>query len=237
MTIIGLIGGQYLSTPELPFHEFPVTYTRTAFIDALQDVGATVIMIPIDQDLDKLADTISLVDKVLLTGGEDVSPEFYGQDPHMRLGNTNPNRDRFEFAVIKEVLKQEKALFGICRGHQLLNVALGGSLYQDLSLKTTETFKHMQAPTKASFPTHFIQVDQASSLRFLPETYHVNSFHHQMIDTVSDELTVIASASDGVIEAVENKEKRLLGVQWHPECAWATTAYERAIFDFFVNEL
>nr|WP_233709432.1 gamma-glutamyl-gamma-aminobutyrate hydrolase family protein [Lactococcus carnosus] len=81
MTIIGLIGGQYLSTPELPFHEFPVTYTRTAFIDALQDVGATVIMMPIDQDLDKLADTISLVDKVLLTGARMYLLSFMGKIP------------------------------------------------------------------------------------------------------------------------------------------------------------
>ena len=148
MTTIGILGSQYLSTPELPFHQFPVTYTRTAFIDALQSVGATVIMIPIDRDLDKLADYIKLVDKVLLTGGEDVAPLFYGQDPHPLLGNINPERDRFEIAAIHEVIKQEKALLGVCRGHQLLNVALGGTLYQDVSLyrnPEVATLKHMQA--------------------------------------------------------------------------------------------
>ncbi len=127
MTTIGILGSQFLSTPELPFHQFPVTYTRTAFIDALQSVGANVIMIPIDRDLDKLPDIIKLVDKVLLTGGEDVAPLFYGQDPHPLLSTINPERDRFEIAAIHEVIKQEKALLGVCRGHQLLNVALGGT--------------------------------------------------------------------------------------------------------------
>ncbi|MGX7008669.1 putative glutamine amidotransferase [Lactococcus chungangensis CAU 28 = DSM 22330] len=240
MTTIGILGSQYLSTPELPFHQFPVTYTRTAFINALQSVGGTVIMIPIDRDLDKLADYIKLVDKVMLTGGEDVAPLFYGQDPHPLLGNINPERDRFEIAAIHEVIKQEKALLGVCRGHQLLNVALGGTLYQDVSLyrnPEVATLKHMQAPTKFKFTTHFVNVDPTSSLNFLPETYHVNSYHHQMIDQLADDLITIATASDGVIEAVENKAKRLLGVQWHPEGTWDNIPDERAIFDFFVNQL
>lgn len=237
MTTIGIIGSQFLSTPEFPFHEFPVTYTRTAFIDALQSVGASVIMIPIDKDLDHLPNYISLVDKVLLTGGEDVSPQFYAQDPHIRLGNTNPNRDQFELAVIQEVIKQNKALLGVCRGHQLLNVALGGTLYQDLSLMQTPTIKHLQAPTKSHFTTHTIEIDPDSSLNFLPTAYQVNSYHHQMIDQLADELVSIAHASDGVIEAVENKSKRLMGIQWHPEGTWDTIAEERNIFDFFVNQL
>ena len=240
MTTIGILGSQFLSTPELPFHQFPVTYTRTAFIDALQSVGANVIMIPIDRDWDKLPDIIKLVDKVLLTGGEDVAPLFYGQDPHPLLSTINPERDRFEIAAIHEVIKQEKALLGVCRGHQLLNVALGGTLHQDVSLyhnPETATLKHLQAPTKSQFTSHFIEVDPTSSLSFLPETYHVNSYHHQMIDRLADDLTTIAKASDGVIEAVESKAKRLLGVQWHPEGTWDTIPNERAIFDFFVNSL
>lgn len=237
MTAIGIIGSQFLSTPEFPFHEFPVTYSRTAFIDVLQSVGASVIMIPIDKNLNHLPHYISLVDKVLLTGGEDVSPQFYGQDPHKLLGNTNPDRDQFELAVIQEVIKQNKALIGICRGHQLLNVALGGTLYQDLSLMQTPTIKHLQAPTKSHFTTHTVEIDPDSSLDFLPATYHVNSYHHQMIDRLANDLVSIAHASDGVIEAVESKSHRLMGVQWHPEGTWENIAYERAIFDFFVNEL
>lgn len=237
MTTIGIIGSQFLSTPEFPFHQFPVTYTRTAFIDALQSVGAQVIIIPIDKALRNLPHYISLVDKVLLTGGEDVSPQFYGQDPHKLLGNTNPDRDRFELAVIQEVIKQEKALLGVCRGHQLLNVALGGTLYQDLSLMQTPTIKHLQAPTKSHFTTHTVEIDPNSSLNFLPAAYHVNSYHHQMIDRLADDLVSIAHASDGVIEAVEHKTKRLMGIQWHPEGTWDSIRDERDIFDFFVNHL
>lgn len=237
MTTIGIIGSQFLSTPEYPFHEFPVTYTRTAFIDVLQNVGASVIMIPIDKELSKLPHYISLVDKVLLTGGEDVSPQFYGQDPHTLLGRTNPDRDLFELAVVQEVIKQGKALLGVCRGLQLLNVALGGTLYQDLSLNKVPTIKHLQAPTQSNFTTHSVDIDPDSSLHFLPQSYHVNSYHHQMIDQLADSLASIAKASDGVIEAVENKAKRLLAVQWHPEGTWDSIDDERAIFDFFVNEL
>lgn len=235
MTTIGILGSQFLSTDEQPFHQFPVTYTRTSFIDALQSLGATVIMLPIDQELEKLSALIGLVDKVVLTGGEDVSPQFYGQEPHPRLSTTNANRDRFEIAAVHEVIKQNKALLGICRGHQLLNVALGGTLFQDVSLSPA-TLKHMQAPTKSQFTTHFVTVDPSSSLGFLPETYHVNSYHHQMIDCLADDLKVIAKASDGIIEAVESKKHRLLGIQWHPEGTWRTNADELAIFDFFVNQ-
>ena len=119
-------------------------------------------------------------------------------------------------------------------------MALGGTLHQDVSLyhnPETATLKHLQAPTKSQFTSHFIEVDPTSSLSFLPETYHVNSYHHQMIDRLADDLTTIAKASDGVIEAVESKAKRLLGVQWHPEGTWDTIPNERAIFDFFVNSL
>lgn len=235
MTTIGILGSQYLRTDEEPFHQFPVTYTRTAFIKALQTVGATVIMLPIDQDLDKLQAMIGLVDKVVLTGGEDVAPQFYGQDPHPLLTRTNPDRDRFEIAAIHEVIRQNKALLGVCRGHQLLNVALDGTLYQDLSLSKT-TLKHMQAPTKSQFTSHFVTVDPRSSLGFLPETYHVNSYHHQIIADLADDLTSIAIASDGAIEAVESKTHRLLGVQWHPEGTWQVKPDDLAIFDFFVNQ-
>lgn len=162
-------------------------------------------------------------------------PQFYGQDPHPLLTRINPDRDRFEIAAIHEVIRQNKALLGVCRGHQLLNVALGGTLYQDLSLSQT-TLKHMQAPTKSQFTSHFVTVDQRSSLGFLPETYHVNSYHHQIIDDLADDLTSIAIASDGTIEAVESKTHRLLGVQWHPEGTWQVKPDELAIFDFFVNQ-
>ncbi|MDR1606313.1 MAG: gamma-glutamyl-gamma-aminobutyrate hydrolase family protein [Streptococcaceae bacterium] len=237
MTTIGILGSQFLDTPELPFHQFPLTYTRTAFIDALQSVGATVILIPIDQELAKLPELIGLIDKVLLTGGEDIAPHFYGQDPHPLLSNTNAYRDQFEIAAVHEVIRQGKALFGVCRGQQLLNVALGGSLYQDLSLSETAKLKHLQAPTKAEFTSHFIQIDPQSSLNFLPERYHVNSYHHQVIDRLAKDLTPIAQATDGVIEAVENKAKRLLAVQWHPEGTWHKIAEERRLFDYFVNQL
>ncbi|GFH40613.1 gamma-glutamyl-gamma-aminobutyrate hydrolase family protein [Lactococcus insecticola] len=235
MTTIGIIGTQYLNFEEQPFHENQVIYTRKAFTDALQTTGATVIIIPIDA-LDKIPDYVSMVDKILLTGGEDVAPQFYGEDPHRLLGLINPDRDAFEIAVIKESIKQKKAVFGVCRGMQLMNVALGGSLYQDLSLAST-TVKHLQAPTKQQFPTHFVAVDQTSSLNFLPERYHVNSYHHQAIHRLSDELSSIATASDGIIEAVENKNNRLLAVQWHPEGTWDTIDSEFAIFKYFVDVL
>ncbi|WP_276871321.1 gamma-glutamyl-gamma-aminobutyrate hydrolase family protein [Lactococcus taiwanensis] len=233
MAIIGIVGTPYHTVDKTPFWWNKVTYTRQSFIDVFQTLGHTVLILPVDQP-EKAEVYLQLVDKIVLTGGADVSPQYYGEEPHFKLETTDPIRDAFEFAIIDAALKFHKPILGVCRGLQVLNVYFGGSLYQDLS-QTTSQIKHRQSPTPQEFPTHHVLVDQQSSLSFLPEQYFVNSFHHQAVKNLGEGLKAIAHGTDGLVEAIENKEKGVLAIQWHPECTWTTEAFDRQIFEYFAN--
>lgn len=233
MAIIGILGTPYNTVEKTPFWWNKVSYTRQSIIDAFQNLGHTVVILPVDKP-ENAQKYLALVDKIVLTGGADVSPRFYGEEPHSLLETTDPKRDAFEFAAIEAALAAEKPIFGICRGLQVLNVYFGGSLYQDLS-QTSSTIKHRQSPTPQEIPTHQVTVAKDSSLNFLPEHYLVNSFHHQVVKDLGEGLTAIAHGTDGLVEAIENKEKGILAVQWHPECTWQTETFDQKIFQLFAD--
>ncbi|OYS50921.1 gamma-glutamyl-gamma-aminobutyrate hydrolase, partial [Limosilactobacillus reuteri] len=169
------------------------------------------LVLPIS-DPQAAAAYVSAIDKLLLTGGQDIDPVYYGENPHQTLGATNPARDAFEIALFNEAVKQSKPVLANCRGMQLMNVAFGGSLYQDWRVRPQEARQNVQVPTSFHFPDHSVTIGKDSLLgAFLPENYRVNSFHHQTVKVVGQQLRVIAQAEDGVIEAIENQERRLLG--------------------------
>jgi putative glutamine amidotransferase len=236
--VIGIAGNQIIEAVDV-FNGNYVTYTPQGFVDAVQQAGGLPFVIPIG-DPSQAAAYVSKIDKLLLAGGQDVSPQFYNQEPHQKLEETNFARDSFEIALIKEARKQHKPIFAICRGMQLLNVALGGTLYQDLSLYADWQIKHAQQPTKPQFATHDIFVEKDSLLyQLLGEKSQVNSYHHQAIHTLANDLIVTAKSADGIIEAIESRDPKLslLGVQWHPELRFNVSEKEFKLFDFFVNEL
>ncbi|MBP1048440.1 gamma-glutamyl-gamma-aminobutyrate hydrolase family protein [Enterococcus sp. BWM-S5] len=236
--IIGIAGNQLIHAVEA-FHGNQISYTPQGFVTAVQQAGGLPWIIPIGNP-DTAADYISQIDKLLLAGGQDVTPYFYGEEPHPKLEETNRNRDEFELALIEEAIKQSKPVFAVCRGMQLLNVALEGTLYQDLSLYSEWKVKHGQQPTSPEFPTHSIYTEDNSILnRLFGSTYQVNSYHHQAIRRLSTQLTATAHSTDGLVEGVESKnpEQRLLGVQWHPELNFHKDTTEFELFHFFVNQL
>ncbi|MTD38828.1 gamma-glutamyl-gamma-aminobutyrate hydrolase family protein [Erwinia sp. CPCC 100877] len=236
--VIGIAGNQIIEAADI-FNGNYVTYTPQGFVDAVQQAGGLPFVIPIG-DKSQAAAYISKIDKLLLAGGQDVSPEFYNQEPHQKLEETNYKRDSFEIGLIKEAIKQHKPIFAVCRGMQLLNVALGGTLYQDLSLYPNWQVKHAQQPTKPQFATHDVLVEKDSLLyQLLGEKSRVNSYHHQAIHTVGNGLNVTAKSSDGIVEGIESNDPNIpiLGVQWHPELRFNVSEKEFKLFDFFVNEL
>ncbi|MDR0199512.1 MAG: gamma-glutamyl-gamma-aminobutyrate hydrolase family protein [Streptococcaceae bacterium] len=236
MTLIGIAGSALTRVYADPFYFNRVSYTRQGFVNALHELGHEVIILPIDKP-ENAEKYISLVDKILLTGGQDVDPRFYHEEPHYQLDNVYPARDAFEIALIHEAIKKNKAVFGVCRGLQIMNVALGGSLYQSIK-QTDSTVKHMQTPTPQYVASHSVKISPDSLLSFLPETYYVNSFHHQAVKELSPELTAIAKAADGLVEAVQNKEKRLLAVQWHPELTYhEPESQDFELFKYFAESL
>lgn len=237
-TIIGIAGNQIIQSVDI-FNGNHVSYTPQAFVTAIQKAGGLPIVLPIGEE-EHAAAYVSQIDKLLLAGGQDISPDYFGEEPHPKLEETNRNRDIFELALIKEALKQSKPIFAVCRGMQLLNVALGGTLYQDLSLYPEWKVQHGQEPTQPQFATHGIQIEKDSALYdILGETYRVNSYHHQAINTLASSLKITAKSTDGIVEAIESADKsqNILGVQWHPELRFDVDTKEFTLFDYFVNQL
>lgn len=177
-------------------------------------------------------DYLDLFDGIIFAGGVDVDPTFYQQEPHQNLGATYYKRDVFEIELCKQALAAGKAIMGICRGMQLINVALGGSLYQDLSEDKKAYLKHSQiAP--GNMPSHHVSTKENSRIRQLVgERPYVNSRHHQVLNQVAPGLVVSAWADDQVPEAVESlASDQILAVQWHPENMYKHYDYSQALFN------
>ena len=181
--------------------------------------GIPMVLPPIVEMAEKVAGRI---DGLLLSGGSDLDPSYYGEEPVPELNPTVPKRDAFEMALVGYALERGVPVFGICRGLQVLNVALGGTLYQDLpSQLHPDLIAHRQQVPKWQW-THEVEVDGNSKVADIMETddIRVNSYHHQAIKDLSGDLVAVAHSSDGVIEAAESpnlSERWLVGVQWHAE--------------------
>jgi len=195
--------------------------------------GVPLIFPPVDGATDA-ATLLDAVDGLLLSGGADIDPVHYRAAPHPALGPVEPERDRLEFALLREAQARKLPVLAICRGLQLANVALGGTLWQDLP---SEVGVHPQSGARTD-RVHPIRVREGSRLgEVLPaQRIHVNSFHHQAIRDLAPGLAAVARADDGVIEGIEAVgDWWLLGVQWHPEEFWAETdAPDQRLFEALV---
>jgi putative glutamine amidotransferase len=164
----------------------------------------------------------------------DVDPACYGEESHARLGAVNPLRTDFELQMVRLALTRELPVFGICGGSQVLNVALGGSLYQDIPSQVAKAYKHSGSPERA----HTIDIVPGTRLAAILDTQEmrVNSLHHQAVKVPGQGMTVSASARDGVIEAVEiSGQAFVIGVQWHPERLFVADEAAQRLFAAFVQ--
>jgi putative glutamine amidotransferase len=192
-----------------------------------------------------VTDALAGVDGLLLTGGGDVEPARYGESPHERLEDVDPARDAFEIALIADARKRDLPIFAICRGVQVLNVAGGGTLVQDIPSQVPGALKHsLVVPPHPPYElAHEVWVEKDSLLAKLlgdrligADTCEVNSRHHQAVKTVAPGFRVAATAPDGVIEAIEDPGARFcIGVEWHPENFWRTGEF-RPLFEGFLEE-
>jgi putative glutamine amidotransferase len=195
----------------------------------------------VDPATDDSAAVTGAVQAVLLTGGPDVDPARYGEQPHTTVSAADRQRDEFEIALIRELVARGVPVFGICRGMQILNVALGGTLVQDLPTQGRGTIEHSKTTPLCAI-AHEVWISPNSKLASLmPEKLAeadacaVNSRHHQAVDRVADGFEVTATAPDGVIEAMEHRTLPFcVAVQWHPENFWRTGEF-RELFEGFVD--
>lgn len=197
-------------------------YVGDGYFNGIARCGAVPFVLPLVDDDEMIAEMVDRVDGLLLTGGEDIAPHHFGEMPHAQLGDVFPLRDRFELAITRQALAAGKPVLAICRGIQTLNVAVGGTLYQDIASQLPEAGQHMQKAPYAE-PTHFVSLKKGSQLRdiFGSERIFTNSFHHQSAKAVPAGWEVVGESDDGVIEAIESVNHRFaIGVQWHPEMMW-----------------
>ena len=187
----------------------------STYAEALERGGCAPLVVPKTESASVARTVVGMADGLLLPGGGDVEPSLYGEACHAETRNVNSARDRFEMLLLSEAIRGRKPVLGICRGMQVLNVLMGGTLVQDL---TTETVCHMREDAKWA-GVHDIRIDKSSRLHGMlgVERIKVNSTHHQAVGVVAHGLRAVAWADDGVVEAVEGEDMPIVGVQFHPE--------------------
>lgn len=209
-------------------------YMQSKYTASLRRAGARAVWIETD-DLAHAIDRILACDGLLMPGGEDVDPAYYGQLPTEKCGEIVKQRDKAEMKILEAFLPTGKPILGICRGEQLMNVYFGGTLNQDIG--HISTCRHTDWHHK-NLGNHKVTVKPDTKLAEImgEETFTVNSLHHQAIDTAAPGLTVSAVSEDGIVEAVEHSEHPFcIAVQWHPEHMSAFSGLQRRIFDAFVS--
>lgn len=219
-----------------------LNYVRLGFdyIMAIEKAGFIPLPVSILKE-ESIPGLLKSIKGLVLSGGGDVDPLYYGEEPLPGQGEISPLRDRIEIKLARAALEKDLPILGICRGAQVLNIALGGDIYQDISLKKGLTLEHMQKAPRYH-PFHDINILEDTLLARIfqgRKTIRVNSFHHQAIKKVAAGCRVNAQASDGIIEGIESTVHFFaLGVQWHPE---ALAAKEipggREIFDAFLRAI
>jgi putative glutamine amidotransferase len=214
---------------------------NSRYYQAAADAGGAPVMVPLfDDDLPTLRALYDRLDGILLAGGVDMDPCTFGDIPHPKLGRTDSARDAVELALTRWAVEDQKPILGLCRGLQVLNVALGGTLFQDIEAQVPGALKHDYFPTagfERDHPAHQVAIADGSRLAeaFQVPTVTVNSMHHQAVRDVAPALHVSARAPDGLIEAVESgTDHFLVGVQWHPEMFEQSDPRTRRLFRDFI---
>ena len=226
--IIGITGNERLFPED---ETLRLAYTSAGFVDGVQKAGGLPLIIPIDQP-ENASDYIAMVDKLIITGGQNVTPSLYGEEKSIDSDDYLLKRDLFEIALIKAAREAGKPIFTVCRGTQLYNVAMGGKLHQFIP----DHWQHMQGSTA----TQMVNVDPESRIhQFYGDQACVNSFHRQALSELGEHIKVTAlDPKDQVIEAVEASDGYpYIGIQWHPELLVEQNQADCALFNYVVNEL
>lgn len=227
--IIGIAANQRM----VELDTLPWAYVPSGFPNAIIEAGGLPLVLPINKP-ERAKTYIDMIDKLILTGGQNVNPAYYNEEKDPAAENDYfKERDEFEIALVKEAMTQKKPIFAVCRGMQLMNVILGGSLYQNIS-------NHWQKEDAHVITQSMTVAADGAFAKIFKNGHGINSYHRQAIKDLAPGLKVIATSSeDGIIEAVEstNPNLRYIGVQWHPELLiYSDKGYSHKLFKFIVND-
>jgi putative glutamine amidotransferase len=238
-----VIGIVTQTQPAIP-GERPASWLMSQrYVEVLRSFGAIPWLIPLlAHDADTLDEIFARLDGLFLAGGADLSPGRYGEPARPECGVTDPDRDAVEIALTQRAVAEKLPVFGICRGLQSLNVACGGTLYQDIAAQVPATIKHdytiAQNYLDRTFSPHDVTVKAGTRLADIlgSAVVPVNSIHHQAVKDLGAGLTATAFAPDGIVEAIEGPPGAfVLGVQWHPEELVETQPVMRRLFEAFLS--
>jgi putative glutamine amidotransferase len=209
------------------------------YVRAVAEAGGLPVVLPPTLTTEDWPQLVERLDGLLLTGGEDVAPCRYGQEPEAWLGGVDEERDASELGLVRATLEGGLPVLAICRGHQLLNVALRGTLYQDISAHFPEALDHAYVPGRPMEEiAHSVTLAPKSLLAHIlgGEEFPVNSAHHQSVKRVGEGLRIVARAPDGIVEGVESLDHPFcVGVQWHPEAMVKVDEAMRPLFAALVE--
>jgi len=215
-------------------NEDGISFIKDGYIEAIEQAGGQPVVMPPSLSPAASAEILRHLDGLLLSGGDDLSPLFFAQQPQPRLGEVDALRDEQEIALVNEALKLGLPILGICRGLQVLNVALGGTILQHIDEDGVHAIQHRQnAPGWHRHHHVRIQPETMLADALGKGDIGVNSFHHQVVDKVAPGLTISATSPDGLVEALESREPWILGVQWHPERMFAQHPEFLRLFELF----
>jgi putative glutamine amidotransferase len=206
-------------------------------MNSILNAGGIPIVLPLTEDDEVIAASIGRIDGLLLAGGVDIDPQLYGEEPLPGLGQVTPDRDVWELKLTREAMRRSIPIFAICRGSQMLNVAAGGTLYQDLASQKPGALQHSQKAPRDHL-SHSVNAERDTLLHRIvgQERFTVNSFHHQAVKQLAPGFRATAWAADGVIEAYEQPDSPfVLGVQWHPENLARSREPARRLFAAFIE--
>lgn len=209
------------------------------YLEGLKEAGATPVIFPLTEDPEEISRLVDICDGILMTGGHDVTPSIYGEEPLEDKVSCCRERDNMEKLVLEDTMKKDKPILGICRGIQLINALLGGTLYQDLPSQHPSDIEHHQTPPY-DVPVHEVIIRKGTPLFDClgSERISVNSYHHQAVKDLAPGLEVMAESEDGIVEALYKPLYSFLwAVQWHPEFSYKTDSNSMKIFQAFVERL
>ena len=215
-------------------------YIKDGYCEGIIEAGGMPVVLPLSENEELLDKMINTCDGFLISGGPDIDARMYGEENKVFNEEISPYRDFLEAYIIKKAIQINKPLLGICRGIQVMNVAMGGTLYQDIhsQIKEKELIKHSQSAPKW-YATHSVLLEGSSKLNDIlkKEKIDVNSYHHQAVKDLAPGFKITAISPDGIIEAIEHSNHRFaVGVQWHPELMWQRSSEALRLFQELVDQ-
>lgn len=215
--VIGILGLTRRTEPGL-YGSGEHVFTGSTNVRSVMNNGGIPVLVPAAAVLEDAEAAVSFCDGLLFPGGEDMTPWYYHEEPLPVIGPFRPEIDKAWLEAGAYALEHKMPMLGICKGHQTLNVLMGGSLYQDLSLQGGQLIQHLQKYSR-SYLTHRVRIEENTRLAaiFGAGTLETNSMHHQAVKELGKGLKISARACDGTVEAIEDEDGLIMGVQWHPE--------------------